>query len=792
MHCDGCQFKSTQCSTPPIVEGKGGLAIVLESGSPLGGLLTGPAGEVLTKTLASVGLVDLSKVFITSSLLCCPPSGAADSMENIEACKPRLGRELRERKPDIILALGNTPLHAITGNYKLKITKEQGKVYQTEYGLMIPAIHPALILRSPNTYKAFRSTLAYVVKLANGHKVKDPGDTRYSLVTYEKSAHVVSKLIGLPKGHVFAVDVETTGFNPRKDKILYLGISWDKNKTLIFKGKHVSILQALFSDEDKEFVWHNGKFDAEFLHNAGINVRVDHDTMLQHYALNEIKGTHDLEQLAVNELGADAYEHELKPYLGKGKNYGDIPENVLLPYLAKDCDYTRQLHFILKAQVEKSKDLTLLYDKVLMPASRFLQRVERTGVYVDIPKITVLKTRLEQEQSETRKKIEVITAKVWNPKEYLRDTGAKTAPEKFNPGSPLQLKWLLYHKLKLKPGPKMSKDTREDTLLSIRPKTNLVNEIMVLRGIEKRLSTYVNGILNQLEDDGKVHASYLIHGTVTGRLSSREPNMQNIPRDPEVRDIFRATPGYYFIEADYRGAELRALAYFSQDPFLLRVFAEGRDLHTEVAIAMYGKNFTKDQRVRAKAVNFGLAYGRGAPSLAHEFNISVQEAQRMINAWFNRMPKAHAYLQRVRNAVPKGQVLKTPLGRMRRFGLVTHKHMYSMQNEAANFAISSTASDMTLLSAIRMAPLLSGLKARIVNLVHDSILIEVPYGDSTQSQATKIIVATMMDTPRRLLGDSVAFEVELNTGINWGSLKELKIITATDSALSHLVNRASS
>ncbi|MCA1799910.1 MAG: hypothetical protein LC687_00325 [Actinobacteria bacterium] len=792
--CANCPHQNCKVIEPRHHGKGGGLVIVSEAPGVMevsqGKTIIGSAEEILRKTLTSVGIRDIDSIPIINAVQCAIPNGA-DGKEAELACHENLLQQVKQLKPSIVLALGNTALHTLTGNTGLKITQEQGKVYQTEVGVVIPAVHPAMIVRSPNSYKGFRSTVSYVVKLSNGHQVKHPGESRYMLAKAEDLGSIAYKLINLPAGHVFGVDIETTGFNPRKNRILYLGLSWDKNKTIIFRGEHISVLQGLFARKDKYFIWHNGKFDAEFLHNNGVPVRVDGDTMLMHYALNEIKGTHDLEQLAVNELGAETYEHHLKKYLGKSKTYADIPQSVLLPYLAKDCDYTRQLYHVFKPQLDKSKDLTLLYNRVLLPASRFLQIVERNGIHIDTKNIIDLRTELEKEQIETREAIQEVVKKAWDPQMYMRDTGAKTAPENFNPGSPQQMKWLLYTRFMLRPAKGMEQNTREDTLMSITPRYKLVTLILRLRGIEKRLSTYVNGIIDQIESDGKVHASYLIHGTVTGRLSSRNPNMQNIPRDPIVRNVFRASPGYHFIEADYKGAELRMLAHFSQDPFLIKIFQEGRDLHTEVAIAMYGDGYTKDQRVRAKALNFGLMYGRGAKDLAREFKITMYEAQKMIDMWFERMPEAEKYLKRVRSAVTHGKVLRSPLGRMRRFGLVTQQHMYAMQNEAANFAIQATASDMTLLSGIRMQPLLDNLGARIINLVHDSLLVEVPDGASAQSKVSRIIVATMMDTPKRLLQSNIPFEVELSSGVHWGQLKELEILSLSDTMFSGLVARMS-
>lgn len=797
-HCSACPFKQNRCVAPRKVFGKGGLAIIGEAPGTTevvqNQLFVGPDGVALRKTLASAGLMDLSKVFMTTSLLCLPPNGEADSEATVTACKGRLFSELERRKPDIILALGNTALHAITGNFKLKITQEQGKLFNTKYGLMIPAVHPAMVIKAPNSYKGFRSALAYTIKLANGHKPKNPGVSRWSVISVDKIPKAYESLQKLEKGHVLSVDIETTGFNPRKNRIITLGISWDTNKTLIFEGKHVTLLKNLLEDKHFTFVWHNGKFDSEFLYNVGINARVDEDTMLLHYALNEVKGTHDLEYLAINELGAEAYEHKLKSYLVKKKGqpektYADIPRPILDAYLAKDCDYTRQLYMLFKGQVNASKDLKNMYDKVLIPASPFLQRVERRGISIDRPNIDKLHKELTAESGRLRNKLLALVDDKWDPMQYVIESGAKSVPAEFNPGSPAQLKWLLYDKLNLKPGKGLPRNTRESTLESIRPQNPIIESILELRGIEKQLSTYVNGVLNKIETDGRVHCSFLIHGTVTGRLSSQKPNMQNIPRDPAIRSIFRSAPGHILLEADYKGAELRMLAYLSQDPSLIQVFQEGRDLHTEVAIEMYGPQYTSNQRVRAKAINFGIPYGRGPKDIAREFGISVKEAADLIQVWFARFPKAAAYLEMVRGAVSRGKILRTPLGRLRRFGLISTQFLHDMENQAANFAISSTASDMTLISGARLQPLLHMIDCHIVNIVHDSLLVEVPEKEGAILQASKLLIATMANTPHQLLQSKVPFEIELKRGTHWGLLEEFEIIELTQEMKTALLSK---
>jgi len=292
----------------------------------------------------------------------------------------------------------------------------------------------------------------------------------------------------------------------------------------------------------------------------------------------------------------------------------------------------------------------------------------------------------------------------------------------------------------------------------------------------KVISTYIQGVQARIDDDGRVHATYLIHGTVTGRLSSRNPNMQNIPRDKAVRNIFQAPPGKLLVEYDYSQGELRVLAGFSGDVFLKGVYMDGRDLHDEVSKALF-PGWRKDtpegqeQRIRAKFLNFGIAYGRGPKSIHEEFGMPMEEAQRMIRDWFRRAPEAAKYIDECRRAPQEGRLLKTPFGRRRRFTLVTRDNLVPIQNEAVNFAIQSTLSDLTLLSAIRMRScLVNRWDAHIVNLVHDSILLECPdYADI--DGMSEYVKGVMESLPTTILHTDVPFVIDAKVGTRWGDFK---------------------
>jgi DNA polymerase-1 len=279
-------------------------------------------------------------------------------------------------------------------------------------------------------------------------------------------------------------------------------------------------------------------------------------------------------------------------------------------------------------------------------------------------------------------------------------------------------------------------------------------------------------LLDKRDTEGRIHSTYSLFGTTTGRLASKKPNLQNIPRDKTIKSLFGAPPGRLILECDYKSAELRALAMYSQDPFLIRVFQNNFDMHDETAAAMFGKDFTSEQRMQAKMINFGIMYGRGPKTIAESCKITIQEAQNSINKWLQRMPAAAAYLKSRRNAVRSGCVLTTPFGRKRRFPFVTKQMLNTYQNEACNFAIQSIASDFTLITGIRIQKQLREFDAYIVNLVHDSLVVELPADYDTAVHLFNWVPQQMSETPARWFKLPFAFAADASIGTHWGRLYE--------------------
>lgn len=765
-HCEKCPYREVSgaigtqgnINAPVVIIGEAPGANEIRTGIPF----VGAAGQLLDKLLARAG-IERSDCYITNSMLCRPtesppPRGA------IDACRGRLANELRAAPRTLIITLGASALKSVTGNHNLKITQERGRVIKTPYGQVIPTIHPAAVLRGYSDFPKLLKDVQYAATLSKGTTPKSPGQTRYTIVTSETLGKAVRFLLGK---NLLSADIETSGFNPLTDRILSLAVSWETNKVAIIPDTlmgHPEVSRLLTSSGPR-WIWHNGKFDTAFLRAKGIGARVDDDTMLMHYTLDENRGTHDLKQLAGDLLGAPDYKGALRPYLHRvSDSFENIPRPVLYRYQSKDADYTFQIFHILREQLAKTSGLVRLYEEVLIPASAFLQRVEHRGMYVNREYLDQLEKTLTNRLAADYASIMEEVGPLWDADAYVRGTGAKSIPAAFNPGSPLQLRWVLGKYLR-----RRLTDTREETLVHL-PQVPLVRALLNYRETAKALSTYVAGIRERVDRDGRVRSTYLLHGTTTGRLSSRGPNMQNIPRDKTIRNVFQAPPGRVLVEMDYSQIELRVLAFLSGDRFLREVYLRGRDLHDEVALALFGPSFTKEQRIRAKFVNFGIAYGRGAGSIASEFGIDFSEASRMIKEWFRRAPEAARYINECRRAPNLGKPMVTLFGRRRRFSLVTRENLNALQNEAVNFPMQSTASDITLTFAMRIDKALrSNWHAGIVNLIHDSVLIEVPEKENVQ-EMVRWTADQMRKHPQEFLETDLPFEVSINKGTLWGDL----------------------
>jgi DNA polymerase-1 len=763
--CEACPLKDAPLVEPAGV--KGNIAIVGEApganevkqGQPFVGL----SGQLLRSALVKTG-INPKECWITNACLCRPDDNATPPPEAVQLCHARLANELRECR--VVLTCGATALQSLKGS-DASIQSVRGAPFWSDEldKYVIATYHPAAILRNADYFPDFALDIESV-RTCPTEKI-EPLDVKWTTV---QSAEDIKEFHEWARIYASAVslDIETTGLNEFEDDILTIGIgAYDEERSyrviiipenIIGDNGSVEVLDAFkHLVEDRELWWagHNAnQFDRKFLLWYGVDLQIDFDTMLAHYLIDERRGTHNLKILAREYCGAEDYEEVVRKKKRRGRLEA-VPTEDLYRYNAYDAYYTARLA-ILFAQVLEENGLDNVFYSVILPASQALGEIETYGVMIDTEHLKKLEVEFASE-------IDRMTSE-------LREMSGNP---NLNPNSPKQVADVLYNKLKLR---KTRGSTDKKALAAL--KHPFADKVLEIRKIGKLQSTYVKGILERLEEDGRIHADFLIHGTVTGRLSSRDPNLQNIPARGlgiTIRDAFVASPGYTLIEADYSQLELRVAAWYSRDEKMVSTFADDEDIHTQVACQIFGiepHEVTKDQRYAAKFVDFGIIYGRGAKSLAEgELQCSVHQAQRFLNNFLKQFPQLTAWMKWAqKQAVTEGYV-PTAMGRRRRFPIILNTNRAEVERQAVNAPIQSAASDICLSALARLHNRLDPNQAHILLTVHDSILFEVKKG--YESKALKIIWEEMVEEAP--LESPFPFKVECKMGHRWGSLKEVEV-----------------
>jgi DNA polymerase-1 len=537
--------------------------------------------------------------------------------------------------------------------------------------------------------------------------------------------------------------------------------------------------------QNTKFLWHNGKFDIKFFWKLNIPARVDEDTMLLSYALDETKGIHDLEQIAGDVLGAPDWKHMIKEYLGQGKHkktYDAIPRPILHDYMARDISGTLQIFPFLRKQVAMDPTLEKLYTRTLIPMTKYFARIEYAGMQPDLVQVK----KNEAKMSALADKLEL----------EFNEIAGNTGHGAINPRSPLQVAPFLYDHLGLRDPrrPKKRPDSTDEGTLTALQEHPAVKTLLKYREVQKGLSTYVSSIPDHIGADGRIHPTLLIHGTTTGRPASRNPNILNIPRDPPLRGQFIAAPNKIYMEIDVSQAELRVLAELSNDPVLHKIYTvPGHpSIHLVTQREMYGdpQSYTdtrwqffmekfsttdqgrtlEEQNMRAKCVNFGIVYGRTAPSIAEEFKMPIPEAQDWINKWFAKYCVAREFILQCRSAPLKGMNLVTPFGRKRRFQIVNPERVNDIQNQAANFPEQSIASDIVTHTGMRIQDeAFHNYGALLVNTVYDSLLFELPNNQERAMELGRKVVNLIGSIPKEWGLHRIPFVADIKIGRRWGS-----------------------
>lgn len=756
--CENCSLFTEQGSKYAGGEGPDTADIVIIGEAPgydeakKGRPFTGPSGRLLD-TVLSYHKIDRAASYVDNVVACRPPSNRTPSKGEIDCCWPRLRKEVTKRQPKTIVALGNTAaqttLETRTGITTLRIGPPKPSPY-FEGAEVIATVHPAYCLR---TADAFPHLVSDIGKARTDIRISWEPPT-YVVVNDESSAR--QALEEIPRrSKRLVVDIEA-GIDkdefghPDHYQPLCVGIGYEKGKVCVIGEEALRVPSVKHHLADvlltSDLTEQNGKFDSAGLEawcqTGGIGSRLKFDTMLASYCLDERPGIHSLDYNGVELLGAPNWKHELSRYVKKGDNYNVVPRDVLYRYNAYDVGATDLLEEYFVARFDD--DNRKLHD-FLVEVSPILQACEVEGVSIDIPYLDEL----------TETYLGVIEALV-----------DELQPWVANPRSPQQVKAALASM-----GVTVSstaKDILEIVLEKVQPETQVaefVRRMLRHRREQKLYGTYIKGARKRLYQ-GRLHPTFLLHGTTTGRTACRNPNLQNVPRESSIRRMFIPGPGNVFVQADYRTIELRALATEAGDEYLRTIFLEGRDIHDEFSSVLYGPNFTKEQRVRTKAFVYGVSYGREEYSIAMEYGIPVAEARRTMQLFTNAIPQTMTYREGVKHKVLKEQDdLVTHFGRHRRFWLITEENKKDVVKEALAFVPQSTASDINLHSLVRLRRDY-GLKTRIP--VHDSILVECAKEEADEVGETMRTV--MEQTATEIYTDFVPFPVDVKVGTSWGEV----------------------
>ncbi|HDS7239791.1 DNA polymerase I [Morganella morganii] len=521
------------------------------------------------------------------------------------------------------------------------------------------------------------------------------------------------------------------------------------------------VMKPILEDEKIRKIGQNLKFDRGIMENYGVELRgIAFDTMLESYVLNSVAGRHDMDSLADRHLNYKTTTFE--DIAGKGKKqltFNQIPLEEAANYAAEDADITLLLHQALYPQLEAEKSLLHVYQDIEMPLVPVLSRMERTGVLIDANVLAAQSVELTARLDELEKQAFAI------------------AGEEFNLSSPKQLQTILFEKLNLpvvKKTPGGAPSTNEEVLEELADNHELPRVILEHRSLSKLKTTYTDKLPLMVDPKTRrVHTSYHQAVTATGRLSSRDPNLQNIPvRTDEgrrIRQAFIARDGYCIMAADYSQIELRIMAHLSQDKGLLKAFAEGKDIHRATAAEVFGMpldEVTADQRRSAKAINFGLIYGMSAFGLARQLGIPRGEAQRYMDLYFERYPGVLEYMARTReHAAEKGYV-ETLEGRRLWLPEINSRNgmrRKAAEREAINAPMQGTAADIIKKAMITVDDWLQkeNIDALMIMQVHDELVFEVRKEQQAE-MAEKI--RGLMEAAMKL---DVPLKVEAGVGANW-------------------------
>jgi DNA polymerase-1 len=801
--------------------------------------VSGLGGHVLNVSLQKLGY-DISNMYITNAVKCHTDKPKAT---NIKACREYLIKEIEAIKPKVIVTLGATALESVL---KLKgVSKLRGQyIWSEEFQcFVVPTFHPNSFGYNPEQQPLFVEDLKLALSKAYGTGEEKAKNKNYFVVKTIEEFRSTKKFL-LSK-ELLAVDTETFLSDPIEGEILCVPISWAEGYSVLIPlcGQHMVPIWT--PEEEKEIragleeilytvklVFHNGKYDVQFLICAGFDMEKLFnswvgDTMLLDHLLDE-NSKHGLDDLALKftDLGAyyvklDELKNVLLKEMNKGRTkkikkddftYDMFPTEVLWEYANYDSDATLRSNRALTDILEKYPKLKIVYEYSTMPLAKLLTKMELRGLNIDRERldtnIAKLETKLKEVEDSLYSNEYVIKAEEFfakrgeaELKEHYDSLKTKRldwdeyrakhfdrSDYKFNFSSTKQLQVLLFDVLNLEPieNKKTGNPTTDRNALEIyAEKHPFCSQFNEYRNLQQFLSTFLIGARDRLGKDGRLRTSFLQHGTVTGRLSSRNPNFQNIPKhkkgdvDPTlVRECYIASEDHYLVEADFSQLEFRLFADVSKDPLLISDIANGLDIHRKVASIVYKcteAEVEKEQRSKTKNTVFGLLYGEGIWGLSKRLKMTEEEAQTISDTFFGMYPDAFKCIENYRDFAKKNGYTENLFGRRRRFPILLGGYREEIKREwnealrqAFNFVIQGTAGDLTAFAMLRLDKAVKerGIEAHMLIQIHDAIVFEV-----RKDHLNRLCSLIKEEMPKQVAGIVCPLGCEIEYGERWSELK---------------------
>ncbi len=691
--------------------------------------------------------------------------GSADNLiNNAEKIKGKIGEKLRAHLDQIPLS---QRLATIKCDVEMELSPNQ------------------LIQKTPNqetlinlySELEFKRWLAETIDQTNRQADTQPTSTaqpvHYQTITDQDALdHWLQRLAS---AEYFAFDTETTSLDYMNAEIVgisfaikpfeaaYIPLAHDyPDAPVQLDRDHVlDQIRPLLEDPSKKKVGQNLKYDRNVLLNHNIELQgIEYDTMLESYVLNSTSSRHDMDSLALKYLGVKTIHFE--DIAGKGAKqltFNQINIEQAAPYAAEDADITLRLHQTLWPLVNEAPTLLSVLNDIEIPLIVVLSSIERNGVLIDADTL--------RQQSIT------LSQRLFN----IEQLAYKEAGSEFNLNSPKQIQEILFERLQLpvtQKTPKGQPSTAESVLQELAHDYPLPKLILEHRSLNKLKSTYTDPLPDQINSHtGRVHTSYQQAVAATGRLSSSNPNLQNIPvRNPEgrlIRKAFIAPDGYNIIAADYSQIELRILAHLCRDDALVKAFQQGEDIHRSTAAEIFGidpKQVNSDQRRNAKAINFGLIYGMSAFGLARQLNIGRAEAQDYMNRYFERFPGVETFMSTTRETARANSYVETILGRRLYLPEINSRNAQRRQyaeRAAINAPMQGTAADIIKIAMINIYQWLrtEAIDARMIMQVHDELVFEV------NQDIMSAFTTTLRQHMTSAASLAVPLEVDIGRGANW-------------------------